>query len=135
MSSLVRYAKSNIFKLVYKHNNYLVYFSGLLNCGKTEVNTVVKGSLIVNMGRGLERVNNCTLLERSSSIPRIFLFVCLFVWHRLLFITWGGGGGQRTLFESELNLPDTAPLYAPCYSNDPPSWQTPSFPINFVSDH
>ena len=30
------------------------------------------------MMRGLGRVNNCTLLERSSSIPRM-LFFCLFV--------------------------------------------------------
>ena len=52
---------------MYKHNNYLVYFSGLLNYSKTEVNTVVKGSLIVNMGRGLGRVDNCTLLELYPS--------------------------------------------------------------------
>ena len=112
MSSLVRYAKSSIFKLVYKHNNYLVYFSDLLNYAKTEVNTVVKDSLIVKMGRGLGRVNNCTLLERSSSIPRMFLFACLgpLIIYRM------------TLFESELNLPDPAPLSALCYSNDPPSW-------------
>ena len=84
MSSLVRYAKSSIFKPVYKHSNYLVYLSDLLNYAKTKDNTIVKGSPIVNMGRGLGRVNNCTLLERSSSIPRMF-----FVWNRLLFISWG----------------------------------------------
>ena len=52
---------------MYKHNNYLVYFSGLLNYAKTEVNTVVKGSLIETMGRGLGRVDNCTLLELYPS--------------------------------------------------------------------
>ena len=50
--------------------------------------------------RGLGRVNNCTLLERSSSIPRM-LFFCLFV---CLFFLFGnviyylgsgvGGGGS-----------------------------------------
>ena len=118
---------------MYKHDNYLVYFSRLLNYAKTEVNTVVKGSLIFNMGRGLGRVNNCTLLERSSSTSRMF-FVCLF--GTAYYLSPGkGGGGRRTLFELELNLPDPAPLYALCYSNDPPSWQTPPFPISFVSDH
>ena len=39
-------------------------------------NTIDKGSLVI-MGRGLERVNNCTLLERSSSIFECFLFVSL----------------------------------------------------------
>ena len=97
-------------------------------------NTIDKGSLVI-MGRGLERVNNYTLLERSSSIFRVF-FVCFF--GTAYYLSPGRGGrGRRTLFESELNLPDPdpAPLYALCYSNDPPSWQTPPFPRNSVSDH
>ena len=70
--------QSQIVKLVYKHSNYLVYFSGLLNFAKTEANTVVKGPPIMNTGRGLGKVNDCTLLERTSSIHRIFfLFFCL----------------------------------------------------------
>ena len=98
------------------------------------INTIDKGSLVI-MGRGLERVNNYTLLERSSSIFRVF-FVCFF--GTAYYLSPGRGGrGRRTLFESELNLPDPdpAPLYALCYSNDPPSWQTPPFPRNSVSDH
>ena len=66
-----------------KHKNDLVYFSGLLNFAKTEANTIVKGSPIVNTRRGLGRVNHCTLLERNSSILRD-------VWDRLLFMTWEG---------------------------------------------
>ena len=65
-------------KLVNKRSNYLVSFSVFLNFAKTEANTIVKGSLIVNTGRGLGRVYNCTLLERTSSIHRIFcFFFCL----------------------------------------------------------
>ena len=55
----------------------------------------------------------------SSSTSRMF-FVCLF--GTAYYLSPGkGGGGRRTLFELELNLPDPAPLYALCYSNDPPS--------------
>ena len=70
--------QSQVVKVVYKHCNYLVYFSGLLNFAKTEANTIVKGSPIMNTGRGLGKVNDCTLLERTSSIHRMFfLFFCL----------------------------------------------------------
>ena len=75
-------------EVVSKHKNDLVYFSGLLNFAKTEANTIVKGSLNANMGRGLGRVNHCTLLERNSSILRMFFL--FFVWDRLLFMTWEG---------------------------------------------
>ena len=40
-------------KLVNKRSNYLVSFSVFLNFAKTEANTIVKGSLIVNTGRGI----------------------------------------------------------------------------------
>ena len=73
---------------VSKHNNDLVYFSGLLNFAKTEANTIVKGSPIVNTGRGLGRVNYCTLLERNSSILRMFFLFCL---GPLIIYDLGGG--------------------------------------------
>ena len=40
-------------KLVNKRSNYLVSFTVFLNFAKTEANTIVKGSLIVNTGRGI----------------------------------------------------------------------------------
>ena len=76
-------------EVVSKHKNDLVYFSGLLNFAKTEANTIVKGSPIVNTGRGLGRVNHRTLLERNSSILRMFfLFFCL---GPLIIYDLGGG--------------------------------------------
>ena len=49
----------------------------------------------MNTGRGLGRVNNCVLLERSSSFPRMF-FLCL---GPLIIYDLGrgevGGGGSK----------------------------------------
>lgn len=56
---------------------------------KTYAYIIVKGSLIVNIGRGRERVTNSTVLERSSSIHRMF-----FVYLGPLIIHHLGGRGR-----------------------------------------
>ena len=83
--------KVKFIKLAYKNNNYLVYFSGLLNYAKTDADTIPEGSLNANVGRGLARVTNCTLPKRSSSISRMFfVLACLF--GAAYNLSSGGGG-------------------------------------------
>ena len=93
----------------------------MLNYAKTYANIIVKGSLIVNMGRGGERVTNSTVFERSSSINRMFF--CLFgtAYYSSPGRKGDVGGVEASCFsQSEINL--IPPLRLCSILMIPPYW-------------
>ena len=64
-------------KLVNKRSNFLVSFSVFLNFAKTEANTIVKGSLIVNTGRGRKGLQLYPSWTHFFNPSNFLVFFCL----------------------------------------------------------